>query len=42
MEMPSVFSGIMIGAGLGLAFCMIILYKHHRNVIIDKESKIAK
>jgi hypothetical protein len=28
----------MIGAGMGLAFCVAILYKHHREVIMDKAS----
>jgi len=42
MDITSVFSGIMIGAGLGLAFCVIIMYKHHREAIMDKTSSIGK
>lgn len=38
MDITSLFSGIMIGAGLGLAFCVAILYKHNREVIMDKAS----
>jgi hypothetical protein len=37
MDATSLFSGVMIGAGIGLAFCMAIIYKHHREMIIDKE-----
>ena len=36
MDVTSLFSGIMIGAGLGLAFCVTIIYAHHREVITDK------
>ena len=36
MDVTSLFSGIMIGAGLGLAFCVAIIYAHHREVITDK------
>jgi len=38
MDIVSLFSGIMIGAGMGLAFCVAILYKHNREVIMDKAS----
>jgi hypothetical protein len=38
MDITSLFSGIMIGAGLGLAFCVAILYKHNREVIMGKAS----
>jgi hypothetical protein len=38
MDITSLFSGMMIGAGMGLAFCVAILYKHHREVIMDKAS----
>lgn len=38
MDIISLFSGVMIGAGMGLAFCLAILYKHHREVITDKAS----
>ena len=38
MDITSLFSGIMIGAGIGLAFCVAILYKHNREVIMDKAS----
>jgi hypothetical protein len=38
MDITSLFSGVMIGAGMGLAFCVAILYKHHREVIMDKAS----
>jgi len=36
VDVTSLFSGIMIGAGLGLAFCVAIIYAHHREVITDK------
>ena len=35
MDVTSLFSGVMIGAGLGLAFSMAIIYKHHREVIME-------
>ena len=35
MDVTSLFSGVMIGAGLGLAFSMAIIYKHHREVIMN-------
>jgi hypothetical protein len=38
MDIVSLFSGIMIGAGMGMAFCVAILYKHNREVIMDKAS----
>jgi len=38
MDITSLFSGIMIGAGMGLAFCVAILYKHNREVIMDEAS----
>jgi hypothetical protein len=41
MDIVSLFSGMMIGAGMGLAFCVAILYKHHREVIMDKASSRA-
>jgi hypothetical protein len=37
MDITSLFSGIMIGAGLGLAFCVAIIYMHHREVITNKK-----
>jgi hypothetical protein len=37
MDVTSLFSGIMIGAGLGLAFCLAIIYAHHREVLRNKE-----
>jgi hypothetical protein len=37
MDITSLFSGIMIGAGLGLAFCVAIIYVHHREVITNKQ-----
>lgn len=40
MDITSVFSGIMIGAGLGLAFCVAILYRHNREVIMKKASSV--
>jgi hypothetical protein len=40
MDIVSLFSGIMIGAGMGLAFCVAILYKHNREVIMDKASSV--
>jgi hypothetical protein len=42
MDMTSLFSGIMIGAALGLAFCVAILYKHHRKIITEKDIRSAK
>lgn len=42
MDVTSLFSGIMIGAGMGLVFCVAILYKHHREVIMDKASSVGK
>jgi hypothetical protein len=48
MDVTSLFSGIMIGAGLGLAFCVAIIYVHHREVITDEgesdllEAKLAE
>jgi hypothetical protein len=41
MDITSVFSGMMIGAGLGLAFCVAILYRHNREVIMKKASSVG-
>jgi hypothetical protein len=40
MDVTSLFSGIMIGAGLGLAFCTAIIYAHHREAITEKEVSV--
>jgi hypothetical protein len=37
MDVTSLFSGIMIGAGLGMAFFLAIVYTHHREVLRNKE-----
>jgi len=37
MDVTVLFSGIMIGAGIGLSFCLGIIYKHHREVILKKQ-----
>lgn len=36
MDVTSLISGIMIGAGIGLTFCTAVIYARHREVIMDE------